>query len=89
MQTKTIYAVNQTQCYEEYEYKDKTIHLCSTMEEAQRRARLLNREYGEGCEFSEDGDYIDTTDWDCFHYYDVEAFQVDEPLPFEEHFDNK
>lgn len=53
-------------------------------DEAKERARELNKEYGEGCKFSEDYDF-EEVDWDnyCYddvHYYDVEEMLINKPM---------
>jgi len=88
LNTMYVYMVRQTQneagsMWDE-SYKNETIYVCSTEEEAQRRARELNKMYGHGCIFSEDGDfeeidYEDTYD-EGVHYYDVEAMRIDKPM---------
>ena len=83
----TVYMVRQTQNEPEAMlddiYKNETIYVCSTKEEAQRRARELNKMYGHGCIFSDDGDFeeIDYEEIDSgVHYYDVEAMRIDKPM---------
>lgn len=83
----TVYMVRQTQNEPEAMlddiYKNETIYVCSTKEEAQRRARELNKMYGHGCIFSDDGDFeeIDYEEIDSgVHYYDVEAIRIDKPM---------
>lgn len=88
LSTMYVYMVRQTQneagsMWDE-SYKNETIYICSTEEEAQRRARELNKMYGHGCIFSEDWDfeeidYEDTYD-EGVHYYDVEAMRIDKPM---------
>lgn len=77
---KEIWTVDQTQPAEGYD--KQTIYIVSTREEAERRCRVLNKEYGTGCIFNEEGDFeevIDGFEDDC-HYYDIGSFYVDEPL---------
>ena len=74
---QVVYVVRQTQTCENF-YKT-AIYVCSTEEEATRRARLLNQTYGSNCKFSEDWDYEDIDEGaEDYHFYDVEAFQLDE-----------
>lgn len=73
-----IYLVNQTQPNEEY--YDTAIYACSTFERAQKYARHLNKEYGEGCVFDDNWDFVEY-DMRCEpHYYTIEEMVVDEPL---------
>jgi hypothetical protein len=77
-----VYLVRQTQ--PSADYHQQTLYVCSSKEEAQRRARELNKQYGEGCKFSEDYDFEDI-DWNnyCYddvHYYDVESMVIDRPM---------
>ncbi len=78
----TVYMVRQTQNEPEAMlddiYKNETIYVCSTKEEAQRRARELNKMYGHGCIFSDDGDFEEIDSG--VHYYDVEAMRIDKPM---------
>ena len=78
----TIYLVKQTQ--PSADYHQMTIYVCSDEEGATNKARELNREYGEGCKFSEDFDFeeidYDNYCYDDVHYYEVEAMQLDKPM---------
>lgn len=78
----TLYLVKQTQPDENYQ--ETTIYVCSDKEEATRRARKLNKLYGQGCIFSEDGDFEEVDYEDSYvegvHYYEVEAIQLDKPM---------
>ena len=74
---QVVYVVRQTQTCENFYHT--AIYVCSTEEEATRRARLLNQTYGSNCKFSEDWDYEDIEEGaEDYHFYDVEAFQLDE-----------
>ena len=83
-----VYLVRQTQndiCSTwDDSYKNETIYVCSTREEANRRARELNKEYGKGCIFNEDWDFeeidYESADCDDIHYYDVESMKIDAPF---------
>lgn len=83
-----VYLVKQTQydigCSDIGDcYVGTTIYVCSDEQEATRRARKLNEQYGSGCIFTEDWDFdeIDYDDMcDDLHYYEVEEIVVDEPM---------
>lgn len=86
--TQYVYLVRQTQnnidaCMDDI-YKNETIYVCSNKDEAIRRARELNKEYGKGCVFNDEWDFeeIDYDDvaYDDLHYYDVETMTVDAPF---------
>lgn len=86
-----VWLVNQTQneagsLWDE-SYKNETIYVCSTKEEAVRRARELNKEYGHGCIFTEDKDFVEIDYEDTYdegvHYYTVECMTIDKPMAFE------
>lgn len=81
MNKKYVYLVRQTQPVDYYE--QKTIYVCSTKERAQEYARKLNLEYGDGCEFTKQGDFIrqkDYVDYENVHYYDIQELELDEPF---------
>ena len=81
----TVYMVRKTQneagsLWDE-SYKNETVYVYSTKEEAIHKARELNKLYGHGCIFSDDGDfeeidYEDTYD-EGVHYYDIEAIKIE------------
>lgn len=73
-----VYLVKQTQ--ETDDYIDKTIYVCSTEERAMKYCQKLNKEYGCGCDFDKDWNFVDVLDYDDCHYYDWEEMEVDEPL---------
>lgn len=74
---QVVYVVRQTQTCENF--YDTAIYVCSTEKEATRRARLLNQTYGSNCKFSDEWDYEDIEEGaEDYHYYDVEAFPLDE-----------
>ena len=73
-----VYLINQTQ--PSSEYYDKTIYVLSSRTQAEKYARTLNKKYGDNCEFSKEGDFIDTSDYECSHYYTVECIELDEKL---------
>lgn len=83
-----VYLVRQTQneigAMMDDIYKNETIYVCSTKKEATRRARELNKEYGTGCVFDKNMDFVEIDYDDCFcediHYYDVEEMTVDKPM---------
>lgn len=72
-----IYLVKQTQ--PSAEYYDKTIYAFANETDAIQKARELNREYGECCEFTKDGDFLQVND-DCYfedaHYYTIEPIEL-------------
>lgn len=77
-----VYLVRQTQ--PSADYHQQTIYVLTDEDEAKERARELNKEYGEGCKFSEDYDF-EEVDWDnyCYddvHYYDVEEMLINKPM---------
>lgn len=75
---KMVYLVKQTQ---EIDYfNDKTIYVCSTKERAIEYCQKLNKEYGCGCQFDDDWNFIMVDDIDNCHYYDWEGMEVDEEL---------
>ncbi len=75
---KTVYLVKQTQ---EIDYfNDKTIYVCSTKERAIEYCQKLNKEYGCGCQFDDDWNFIMVDDIDNCHYYNWEGIEVDEEL---------
>ena len=79
-EVKQIFLVRQTQPDEEY--YQTTIYVCSKEDEAIRRARELNKRYGCGCIFSDEGDFeevdYDDSYVDGVHYYDVESMTINE-----------
>lgn len=77
----TLYLVNKTQPSKEY--YDKTICVLSDYNKAVEYARTLNKEYGENCEFSKEGDFIKVNDdvyFESAHFYTVESMELDEEL---------
>lgn len=83
---KYVYLVKQTQ--PDDEYQSTTIYVCTDKNEAIRRARILNKEYGttDICDFDENWDFECVKD-DCEFcyacYYEVEAIQLDEPMAYD------
>lgn len=75
---KMVYLVKQTQ--EIDYYNDKTIYVCSTRERAIEYCQKLNKEYGCGCQFDDDWNFIMVDDIDNCHYYNWEGIEVDEEL---------
>lgn len=72
-----IYLVKQTQ--PSAEYYDKTIFVFKNETDATNKARELNHEYGEFCEFTKDGDFLQIDDGYYFedvHYYTVESIEL-------------
>lgn len=77
----TLHLVNQTQ--PSSEYYDKTIYVLSDYNKAVEYARKLNKEYGENCEFSKEGDFIQVKDdvyFESSHFYTVESIELDKEL---------
>lgn len=75
---KVVFLVKQTQ--EIDYYNDKTIYVCSTRERAIEYCQKLNKEYGCGCQFDDDWNFIMVDDIDNCHYYNWEGIEVDEEL---------
>lgn len=76
-----VWVVRQTQPCEYYQ--DKPIAVFDNKEQAQKLSRALNKEYGFGVRFDEDGDYIesdDDFDFDDQHYYDLAYFEINPDL---------
>ena len=74
-----VWLVRQTQPVDYYE--EKTIYVCSSKEKAVEYCRKLNEEYGYGCVFDENWDFIEPgTDYDAIHYYDWDCMEIDKPL---------
>lgn len=75
--TGRVWLVNQTQ--PGAEYYDKTVYVYGNRDKAQAKARELNKEYGDCCDFTPDGDFIQVKD-DCYfdnaHYYTVESKNI-------------
>ena len=75
--TGRVWLVNQTQ--PGAEYYDKTVFVYDDHDKAQAKARELNKEYGDCCDFTPDGDFIQVKD-DCYfdnaHYYTVESKNI-------------
>ena len=72
-----VYLVNQTQ--PEAEYYDKTIYVFLNKEDATNKARELNHDYGEYCDFTAEGDFIQVQDdyyFENVHYYTVEEIEA-------------
>lgn len=67
--TRKIYLLRQTQ---PDNYMDQqTIAVFDNFETARDLARALNKEYGCGCAFNDDWDFIEYGDGNDLHYYDV------------------
>ena len=74
-----IYLVKQT--HPNDNYHNETIYVCSTKEKAQEYCRKLNKQYGRGCTFDENWDYVDDNGfYNNVHYYDWECMDLDKPL---------
>lgn len=76
-----VYLVKQTQ--PSSEYYEKTIYVCTDKDEAYRRARELNKDYGntDSCVFDLDWDFVEMRRdacFECTHYYEVEAIRLNE-----------
>ena len=72
-----IYLVKQTQ--PAYEYIDKTIYAFKNKADAIKKARELNREYGECCKFSKNFDFVEIEQdyyFENAHYYTVETIEL-------------
>ena len=74
----SVYVVHETNL----EYPDEScpLYACSSFEKAQNKARKLNKEYGQGCVFDENWDFVE---YNCRaepHYYGVSRLKLDEPL---------
>lgn len=76
-----IFLVRQTQPSADYFHE--TIHVFTDEEDARDKARELNKEYGSGCKFTDEGDFEwvldDSTreyEQDDIHYYDVEKMKI-------------
>ena len=78
MTKKKVYLVRQTQPIDYYD--QKTIAVFDKFEPARDLARALNKEYGCGCVFNNDWDFVELADCDNLHYYDVDV-QVVNPDP--------
>ena len=76
---KYVYLVRQTQPAEYYD--EKTIAVFDTKEQDEKLACALNKEYGKGCEFDDDGKVIEQVgDYDTWHYYDVDCQELNPDL---------
>lgn len=71
---KYIYLVRQTQPIDYYD--QKTIAVFDNFEMARDLARKLNKEYGCGCVFDDDWDFVELDDADNLHYYDVDEQEL-------------
>lgn len=75
---KYVYLVRQTQPVDYYD--QKTIAVFDNKEQAEKLARALNKEYGCGCTFDENWDFIELDDADNLHYYDIDCQEVNPDL---------
>lgn len=66
-----VYLVRQTQPIDYYD--QKTIAVFDNFKQARDLARFLNEEYGCGCAFNDDWDFVELGDCDNLHYYDVDC----------------
>ena len=70
-----VYLVRQTQTVDYYD--ERTIAVFTDKEKAYELARKLNKEYGDGCQFDDDYNFIEPgTDYDSLHYYDVDCKEL-------------
>ena len=66
-----VYLVRQTQTVDYYD--ERTIAVFTDKEKAYK----LNKEYGDGCQFDDDYNFIEPgTDYDSLHYYDVDCKEL-------------
>lgn len=74
---KYVWLVRQTQPASYYQCQ--TIAVFDNKKQAERLARLLNKQYGYGVVFNKNYDYIgddDNYDYDDIHYYDLEKLEI-------------
>lgn len=76
--SNVVYVVSQIQP-EDLEYTG-ALYACSTFEKAQKYARQLNKEYGYGCVFDENWDFVEYNMEGDPHYYTVTTLEIDEPI---------
>jgi hypothetical protein len=69
-----IYLVRQTQ--PEENYVGHTIGVFTDENKALELSRKLNKQYGSGCIFDEDGDLMEVEDGEFAHYYDVDCREL-------------
>lgn len=69
----TVYVVRQTQL--ECGYENTAIAVFDDEATATKLARALNKEYGFGCIFDDDWDFVEYELDDC-HYYDVDSMEL-------------
>lgn len=76
---KYVYLVRQTQPVDYYD--EKTIAVFDNKAQAEKLARALNKEYGCGCVFDDDWNFIEPgTDYDNQHYYDIDCQEINPDL---------
>ncbi len=73
-----VYVVSQIQPTE-LEYNG-ALYACSTFEKAQKYARQLNKEYGSGCVFDKNWDFVEYNCESDPHYYTVTKLEINEPI---------
>lgn len=75
---KKLYLVRQTQPIDYYD--QKTIAVFDNLEQAQKLARTLNKEYGCGCVFDDNWDFVELDDAENLHYYDIDEQELNPDL---------
>ena len=77
MEKKYIYLVKETQ-YEDIDCINRTVHVFDNEQEAVKCARTLNIKYGDSCEFTKQGDFVEmimSNVESCF--YEVEKIELE------------
>lgn len=73
-----LYLVRQTQPIDYFD--QKTIAVFDNLEQAQKLARELNKEYGCGCVFDDNWDFVELDDAENLHYYDIDIQELNPDL---------
>jgi hypothetical protein len=73
-----LYLVRQTQPIDYFD--QKTIAVFDNLEQAQKLARKLNKEYGCGCVFDDNWDFVELDDAENLHYYDIDIQELNPDL---------
>ena len=72
---KYVYLVRQTQLVDDY--NKTTIAVFDDREQAEKLARALNKEYGRGCVFDDNWDFVEwTCEIDDINYYDIDCQEI-------------